>query len=231
MPQCGRGSQVTSQTNAKDGPTHTLFCFQAHPSLRNQHSLLLAGQEFLFLAQVGGYFQGGHKSMPRGEPLPQPDCSPASLYTQPPAVGVQWGWSAPLQEQAKLIGNASPSNLPSRLFRDGQIQLQQIDRSFPVHHLETLLVGGEQTVCKARFRYSQVPDSNNHFKKEKLKTLKPTHLHSDRDRKEQTVTLILCQTLVLCTNVRNQKYIVYSFVLSKILCNRPCYLLETQGRS
>lgn len=47
-----------------------MFCFQAHPSLRNQHSFLPAGQEFPVFVQVGGYFQGGLKPRPRDYGFP-----------------------------------------------------------------------------------------------------------------------------------------------------------------
>lgn len=85
-------------------------------------------------------------------------------------------------------------------------------------------IGGRGVHGLQRLRYSWIPDSKNHWKKQKQTEIsKATYLTSNRDHEEQIITVILCKALVLCTNVRSQKYIVYS-LLSQILYNRPSLL-------
>ena len=84
--------------------------------------------------------------------------------------------------------------------------------------------GGEQMVCKARFRQTWVLESNNH-QNTHTKHLKLHTFTYNNNQEEQKITPILYKTQVLCINVGRQAHTVYNLVLSQILHKRPALLL------
>lgn len=107
-------------------PTHCVLF--SGPSLLEKSAFIPANEAAIPILRLGGWlFTGQAQANAQEAWLFQPDCSPSSLCTQPPAVWATalLGWYTPLQVWARLTGNTSPSNLLSSLLGASRIQLQQ----------------------------------------------------------------------------------------------------------